>query len=774
MAKRRSHYRSRGYGRGRGRGRGRGPGRGRGRENENDKRHKNWAIGEPPSLKISDDGNSWMNSSLPLGIDDDIHLPEHHVSPEDVAAFYFNQQFDPKSMRSLGQRQTTSLDASDKPHRKRPVEFIRAKQVYDPSKDIILQLSHKNAISKVPTETASSDSDPSDRNSQDSTFNSSFYSPKPSEELYFVDECGEHPREDAKVKMRRTIYVDEPENVQPANCSTKNHIFDPIMTIGKTEIKLEEDDNEVLVKTPNTRYHPFRQNKVSTELYQKQKSQGLKVIEQQPIPNFNEASSDSSSRNVTSSTSNVLDISKTKPPPQVHSVLRVDREHAKDEIVNIEQLEQRPMVEALIPAGPYNDKAHNQLTMIDNTEVNDMNKSTEVEPEFGFKEEDYIVDISEITVTNLRFGASENMYFTCSYRLFGNHEPQWISQDVLTDFVTDELGLPHNRLGAYLKYIHDSIMITDEDLKEEKCFALPIPDDTDETGDDMNGIGEFSSGESSIDYDSRDDLGENLEDLIWYSQKYSGDRNREYDPGTTRTVGKGKKKKLLVSEELGLDQEMLDTLQDKLTNRLLNKAKKRRSKEDFVDKENIDSSDLFLKYPVGLHVQNIKDEFDNFGKSNLERLIFPPLDPHGNKTVRKFAEYYNLKSSSLGHANRKHIMVEKTKIFKRSKPFQAKVSNLLRQRPIFMRIDVRTAQSKDSKTTKRERIDSKGKFHLKEGEIVGENAPAIGSENIGRKMLEKLGWSSGEGLGAHGNKGISEPLTSVVKKSKSGLKHSSD
>ena len=53
---------------------------------------------------------------------------------------------------------------------------------------------------------------------------------------------------------------------------------------------------------------------------------------------------------------------------------------------------------------------------------------------------------------------------------------------------------------------------------------------------------------------------------------------------------------------------------------------------------------------------------------------------------------------------------------------------------------------------------------------MGEKAPEIDVNNIGRQLLERMGWSKGQGLGAHDNKGISEPVVAKVKKSKLGLK----
>jgi len=56
----------------------------------------------------------------------------------------------------------------------------------------------------------------------------------------------------------------------------------------------------------------------------------------------------------------------------------------------------------------------------------------------------------------------------------------------------------------------------------------------------------------------------------------------------------------------------------------------------------------------------------------------------------------------------------------------------------------------------------------KDGDIVGNGLPEIGTENRGRAMLEKMGWSTGMALGSH-NKGILQPVPQVVKRTKAGL-----
>jgi hypothetical protein len=55
------------------------------------------------------------------------------------------------------------------------------------------------------------------------------------------------------------------------------------------------------------------------------------------------------------------------------------------------------------------------------------------------------------------------------------------------------------------------------------------------------------------------------------------------------------------------------------------------------------------------------------------------------------------------------------------------------------------------------------------GEVVGASAPEIGANNKGRAMLEKMGWTSGTGIGAVGNKGGLEAIKHVVKTTRAGL-----
>lgn len=54
-----------------------------------------------------------------------------------------------------------------------------------------------------------------------------------------------------------------------------------------------------------------------------------------------------------------------------------------------------------------------------------------------------------------------------------------------------------------------------------------------------------------------------------------------------------------------------------------------------------------------------------------------------------------------------------------------------------------------------------------DGAVVGEGADKIASDNVGHRMLAKMGWSEGMQIGRTG--GIHEPIRAIVKTSKAGL-----
>lgn len=148
------------------------------------------------------------------------------------------------------------------------------------------------------------------------------------------------------------------------------------------------------------------------------------------------------------------------------------------------------------------------------------------------------------------------------------------------------------------------------------------------------------------------------------------------------------------------------------------------------------------------------------------------MDKKVRVIIHNYANACGLKSRSMGVGTSRYPNVYKTS---RTPPYSE---------AIFDRVQTRFDRTgflpRMDKGKKRDRGDLTAgprrggggimaAVSYRDGEIVGHMAPVLGSENKGRAMLEKMGWSTGTALGALNNKGIMEPVAHVVKTTKAGL-----
>ncbi|CUM65558.1 uncharacterized protein PRCAT00003204001 [Priceomyces carsonii] len=381
-----------------------------------------------------------------------------------------------------------------------------------------------------------------------------------------------------------------------------------------------------------------------------------------------------------------------------------------------------------------------------------VNKSND-DPEYGFLSEDYEFDVSSLTVSNIRYGI-QNQYYVKNAELFGD-DFTWMDEDDLFEFVTAK-GVREHRFDSFLKFMtRDFINSGAEESNDSDVYI------SDSSDDDLS----LNDNQKCIDDDIGDE-DDGIEDLINFTKNLKFGSS-EYEPPTqTMTmIGSGRNKRLDL-DRLDLDDEIRESLQEQFQIRRQSKKTKKKDHENLIIQEGLLSNDLCVKYQYQLHIRDIKYELDSFLHDSARDFVsFPPLDPHGNKTVSKMADYFNLKSLKCGRGTKQFIRVTKTKRTFRYLPNYDQIGRILRQRPIFKRRDQEQPIMPGNKKDR----NKKSTTVLKDGDIVGANAPEIDPTNIGRQLLEKLGWVKGEGLGALGNKGISVPLTAKVKKSKSGL-----
>ncbi|KAI1478600.1 hypothetical protein F4774DRAFT_385486 [Daldinia eschscholtzii] len=210
----------------------------------------------------------------------------------------------------------------------------------------------------------------------------------------------------------------------------------------------------------------------------------------------------------------------------------------------------------------------------------------------------------------------------------------------------------------------------------------------------------------------------------------------------------------------------------------LKKAEKKRAREELRSQgllgKNVNPNDLRIKYLGGMSLDDLANELEAFLLGSKEQLILPPFDKDTRKTVHALANKFKIKSQSAGKGKDRYPVLYRCKA---TLPFDRvtfdRTFDRVRQ-TWFPRVDANPKLVDETRILKRAEARSgksrfKSSLTYREGDIVGQNAVEIGSENKGRTMLEKMGWSKGMALGSEENKGIMVPITHVVKKSKAGL-----
>ncbi|KAL8771742.1 MAG: hypothetical protein Q9209_002933 [Squamulea sp. 1 TL-2023] len=184
---------------------------------------------------------------------------------------------------------------------------------------------------------------------------------------------------------------------------------------------------------------------------------------------------------------------------------------------------------------------------------------------------------------------------------------------------------------------------------------------------------------------------------------------------------------------------------------------------------------LNAKYKEGITLYEVRDEIIVFMTSNRQSLALPSMSHRDRKIVHEMANVLKLKSHSNGEGKSRYPSLYKTG---RTSEFNEDTMSTIMTHLNSKRFLPRMRRDRDSKASgkaapvKRGRGGNAGKtagVSYMDGEVVGAAAPEIGTENRGRAMLEKMGWSKGTALGAMNNKGMLMPVTHIVKTTKAGL-----
>ncbi|EGG03368.1 uncharacterized protein MELLADRAFT_72588 [Melampsora larici-populina 98AG31] len=172
-------------------------------------------------------------------------------------------------------------------------------------------------------------------------------------------------------------------------------------------------------------------------------------------------------------------------------------------------------------------------------------------------------------------------------------------------------------------------------------------------------------------------------------------------------------------------------------------------------KESWEKTDLFNTH------ENIRYFIEN--SLDQKSLRLSPMSKKGRAKIHLVANLYGLKSHSSGKGKARATTVERTHYTRVWGVDLKKIQAIL-----FGKSPPKGTQAYK---------DYQGEYNLrpiqgnnKDGTLVGQGASEIGQENVGFRLLAKMGWTKGDTMGSiSSNNGLTAPLMAVVKNSKNGL-----
>lgn len=155
---------------------------------------------------------------------------------------------------------------------------------------------------------------------------------------------------------------------------------------------------------------------------------------------------------------------------------------------------------------------------------------------------------------------------------------------------------------------------------------------------------------------------------------------------------------------------------------------------------------------------------------------FPPMDKRTRARFHLVANLYGMRSHSQGSGKSRHMVVERTHLTTLIGISEKEVDTVLfgiGEKEVEMavvdrhKIKLNRKDLVDKFKNKGEKASGRHQ-KSKEGTLVGHGAGHIGEDNVGFKLLTKMGWSMGQSIGVASG-GLQQPLMAVFKTNKGGL-----
>ncbi|KDN46182.1 hypothetical protein RSAG8_04409, partial [Rhizoctonia solani AG-8 WAC10335] len=152
--------------------------------------------------------------------------------------------------------------------------------------------------------------------------------------------------------------------------------------------------------------------------------------------------------------------------------------------------------------------------------------------------------------------------------------------------------------------------------------------------------------------------------------------------------------------------------------------------------------------------------------SNLSQssMALPAMDKESRRRVHLLAECFTVNSISKGKGAGRYVT------FKRTSRTGINIDEKKIRRLVIADDEAEGGGIAAFNKGYYRRVDdgpAKSRVKTRDGESIGHKAAKIGGDNIGHKLLSKMGWSEGDRIGMSG--GLSDPLQAIMKSSKLGL-----
>lgn len=187
--------------------------------------------------------------------------------------------------------------------------------------------------------------------------------------------------------------------------------------------------------------------------------------------------------------------------------------------------------------------------------------------------------------------------------------------------------------------------------------------------------------------------------------------------------------------------------------------------ENSLSSKSIDNSEY---YPVD-NFSQLNRDIKLFLKDEDELFETSPAAPEVRRFIHLLGNLYRLKTFSVGKGHEKRIVIQKTEF--------SGLANNTRQLEKVIEQGNKAVKWCDNELEPKEKNNSSRKGNVNsrnlsakpaDGTIVGEKSAPIKEDNVGNKMLQKMGWTPGTGLGRESS-GIVNHIPAIIKTKRTGL-----